>query len=43
MEYTDIQMGMFIVDNGTKVIKMVKDTSGGVRVAMNIMENTKIT
>jgi hypothetical protein len=41
MDYKDIQMGMFIVDNGNKVIKMVKDTFYGENAEMNILENTR--
>jgi hypothetical protein len=41
MEYTDGLMDMYIMENGNRISKMVKDIRGG-QVAINITENTRV-
>ena len=42
MEYTDGVMGQYITESGKKVIKMVKDISGG-QMEKNIGDSTRMT
>jgi hypothetical protein len=41
MEYTDIQVEMYITENGNRIRKMGKDIRGG-QVAMNIGESGRM-
>jgi hypothetical protein len=41
MEYTDIQVEMYTMDNGNKITDMVMDIGGGL-MEMNIMNSTRM-
>ena len=42
MEYTDGQVGQYIMENGIRIISMVKDIKSG-QMVMNIAENGRMT
>jgi hypothetical protein len=42
MEYTDGQVDQYIMENGNRIIKKVKDITSG-QMVMNIAENGRIT